>query len=82
MLWTQLGLVANVTLLVAYLAIAKSVLLPLARSGQLWKNALGLSTGLIFFTCGIGHFIHAEHTLRLVWAHGWDHGDIDVHLGI
>ena len=77
-----MGLLANVTLMVAYLAIARSILFPLARTGQLWSNALGLSTGLIFFTCGIGHVIHVEHTLRLIADHGWAHGGIDIHLGL
>jgi hypothetical protein len=31
MIWNQLGLLANVTLMVAYLAIARSILFPLAR---------------------------------------------------
>jgi len=82
MLWNQIGLFANVVLTIAYLAIARSILLPLARTGQLWRNHLGFATGLIFFTCGIGHVIHAEHTIRMVLAHGWANGDIDWHLGL
>ena len=82
MVWNQIGLFANVVLTIAYLAIARSILLPLARTGQLWRNRLGFSTGLIFFTCGIGHVIHVEHTARLVLAHGWMHGAIDWHLGL
>ncbi|MDP1820386.1 MAG: hypothetical protein Q8K58_10940 [Acidimicrobiales bacterium] len=48
MITSQMGLLADVVLTVAYLAIAHSVLFPLARNGQLWRNRLGTSTGLIF----------------------------------
>ena len=82
MVWSQVGALANVVLTVAYIAIAHSILWPLARAGQLWKNVLGLMTGLIFFSCGVGHAIHAEHTLRLVLTGGWGAADIDWHLGL
>jgi diguanylate cyclase (GGDEF)-like protein/PAS domain S-box-containing protein len=81
-MWSQVGAVANVALTVSYLAIATSILLPLTRTGQLWRNRLGLFTGLIFFSCGIGHAIHAEHTIRMVIAHGWDSAGSDWHLGV
>lgn len=82
MIWSELGIFANVTLLVAYLAIATSILWPLARTGQLWRNQLGLTTGIIFFSCGIGHAIHADHTIRLVIESGWSASDGDWHLGV
>ena len=81
-MWSQVGAVANVALTVSYLAIATSILLPLTRTGQLWANRLGLFTGLIFFSCGIGHAIHAEHTIQTVIADGWDSAGSDWHLGV
>ena len=82
MVWSQLGAIANVTLTVAYLAIARSVLWPLARTGQLGRNHLGLATGMIFFSCGVGHAIHAEHTFRIVVTEGWAHTGLDWHLTV
>jgi diguanylate cyclase (GGDEF)-like protein/PAS domain S-box-containing protein len=78
--WSVLGTVANVVLLVAYLAISSAILWPLAHTGQLWRNRLGLTTGAIFLSCGVGHGIHAEHTLRVVLAEGWGHTGLDWHL--
>lgn len=78
--WGQLGVAANVALTAAYIAIAASILVPLARTGQLFRNRLGLFTGLIFFSCGIGHAIHAEHAIANVVADGWGAAGIDGHL--
>ena len=80
MIWSQFGLAANFALTIAYLAIATSILLPLARTAQLWKNHLGFATGLIFFSCGIGHFIHFEHSMRVLVSSGWDAVNLDWHL--
>lgn len=80
--WNQVGAGANVALMVAYLAIATSILWPLASTGQLGRNRLGLTTGMIFFSCGVGHAIHAEHTIRLVLESGWGAVGGDWHLGV
>jgi diguanylate cyclase (GGDEF)-like protein/PAS domain S-box-containing protein len=82
MAWSQLGVFANGVLTVAYMAITVSILLPLARTGQLWRNRLGLSTGLIFFTCGVGHAIHVEHAVHAIVQGGWGATDFDWHLGV
>lgn len=81
MIWSQLGLGANLALTIAYLAIAVSILLPLAHTGQLWRNHLGGMTGMIFFSCAVGHAIHFEHEARHLVAGGWSAVDIDWHLG-
>jgi diguanylate cyclase (GGDEF)-like protein/PAS domain S-box-containing protein len=80
MMWSQMGLVANLALTACYMAVAWSILRPLADTGQLWRNRLGLFTGLIFFTCSVGHGIHADHSIRLLLTGGWDAVDIDWHL--
>jgi diguanylate cyclase (GGDEF)-like protein/PAS domain S-box-containing protein len=80
MVWGEVGTVANVVLLVAYLAIAQSILWPLATTGQLYKNRLGCMTGLIFFSCGIGHAIHVDHAVRGALHGGWSSAGIDWHL--
>lgn len=60
MLW-QVSALGAVVIAVAYFAIAAAVLRPLARTGQLRSNRLGTATGLIFFSCGVGHALHAAH---------------------
>ena len=82
MTWSHLGVFANLALTIAYLAVATSILWPLARTGQLWRNHLGLATGMIFFSCAVGHGIHADHTLRLVLTSGWESSGVDWHLGV
>lgn len=59
----QLGLVVNAVILVTYLLISAAILVPLVRTQQLASNRLGVATGIIFFTCGIGHGFHALHLL-------------------
>jgi hypothetical protein len=57
----QAGLVVNAVILVTYLVISAAILVPLIRTQQLRTNRLGVATGIIFFTCGIGHGLHALH---------------------
>jgi len=59
----QIGLVVNAVILVTYLVISAAILVPLVRTQQLATNRLGVATGIIFFTCGIGHGFHALHLL-------------------
>jgi diguanylate cyclase (GGDEF)-like protein/PAS domain S-box-containing protein len=80
MVWGELGTAANVVLLIAYLAISRSILWPLAKTGQLGRNRLGMMTGLIFLSCGVGHAIHVDHAVRGVLHGGWADTGIDVHL--
>jgi signal transduction histidine kinase len=62
MTW-QIGLVANTVIMAAYLAISVSIVLPLARSGQLRINPLGGATAAIFFSCAVHHGAHSVHML-------------------
>ncbi|TQN44116.1 PAS domain S-box-containing protein/diguanylate cyclase (GGDEF)-like protein [Blastococcus colisei] len=64
MAW-QLSAVGSGVIAVAYFAIAVAVFGPLTRTGQLRSNRLGTATGLIFFSCGVGHALHAVHLLPL-----------------
>ncbi len=58
-----LALLANVVLAFVYFTIAAVILGGLHRSGQLRTNHLGIATTAIFFSCGLGHTLHAEHFL-------------------
>lgn len=51
----QVGALANLVLLVVYLAIAFAIMIPLLRDGDLRDNQLGTATALIFLTCAVGH---------------------------
>ncbi|MEI5674238.1 MULTISPECIES: hypothetical protein [unclassified Nocardioides] len=59
----QIGLVANGIIMVAYLLISISIVVPLARSGQLRTNPLGGATAAIFFSCAVHHGAHTIHML-------------------
>ena len=59
----QLGFTVNAVILTTYLIISASILVPLVRTQQLLTNRLGVATGVIFFTCGIGHGLHATHLI-------------------
>jgi diguanylate cyclase (GGDEF)-like protein/PAS domain S-box-containing protein len=66
-----LGIAANLIIACAYFAISFLVLNGLRRGGQLRSNRLGLATGAIFFSCGLGHAIHFEHGLVGYMAFDW-----------
>ncbi|WNV75584.1 EAL domain-containing protein [Geodermatophilus sp. DSM 44513] len=68
----QLSAVGGGVIAVAYLAISVAVFAPLARSGQLLSNRLGTATGLIFFSCAVGHALHVVHLLPLPGAEAHD----------
>jgi len=59
----MVGAAANGALTAAYLVIAFHILLGVARAGHWRANPLGLATGLIFFTCGVGHGEHFAHII-------------------
>ncbi len=67
--WWQIGLAANAVLFVAYMGITTAILRPLAATKQLRTNRLGLATGIIFFSCGVGHLFHGLHLAGLDGAH-------------
>ena len=62
MTW-QIGFLANTVIMVAYLSISISIVVPLARSGQLRTNPLGGATAAIFFSCAVHHGAHPIHML-------------------
>lgn len=55
--------IASGVILVAYLAIAFRILGGVTRAGEWHNNPLAVATGLIFFTCGVGHGLHLVHLL-------------------
>jgi len=57
----QLATIANTAIAAAYFAIAWLIGSGLARTNQVATNRLGLATALIFFSCGMGHGLHATH---------------------
>ena len=57
----QIGAAANAGIMIAYFGISAVILGSLVKSGQLRSNRLGTATGIIFFTCGVGHGIHLFH---------------------
>ena len=52
-------LLANLVIMVAYTAIMVSIVVPVHRAGQLRSNKLATTTALIFFSCAVGHGLHA-----------------------
>ena len=60
----QFAVAANVIVSLAYLAISYLVGSGLWVKGQLASNKLGAAVALIFFSCGIGHGLHAIHLLE------------------
>ena len=55
----QIFLLANVVITVAYASVTVSILVPVARAGQLRTNKLAGATAMIFFSCAVGHALHA-----------------------
>jgi hypothetical protein len=74
------GVATNGVIAAAYLAIAAIVFRGLIQTKQVTTNPLATATGVIFFTCGVGHGMHAVMAANLgmepgladyvVW--GWD----------
>ncbi|WP_250029456.1 hybrid sensor histidine kinase/response regulator [Paractinoplanes maris] len=64
----QVYLLGNLVIMVAYAAIMVAIIVPVARARQLWTNKLGVATAMIFFTCSVGHGLHAFMAIR-----GLDH---------
>ncbi len=65
-MWWQFELVVNLVISVAYLAISTLIAVPLVRTHQLRTNKLALATAAIFFSCSVGHGLHAlEHVFSI-----------------
>jgi len=62
-MWWQVGATANAVIAMAYVCIAYAIIRPLAQTGQVRSNKLGLATALIFFTCAVHHGTHTVHLL-------------------
>ncbi|BBH69411.1 hypothetical protein ACTI_60960 [Actinoplanes sp. OR16] len=60
----QLYLLGNLIIMVAYLAIMVAIVVPVSRAGQLRTNKLAVATAGIFFSCAVGHGLHALMVLR------------------
>ncbi|XVV08443.1 ATP-binding protein [Actinoplanes sp. CA-131856] len=71
----QLYLLANLVIMVAYAGIMVAIVVPVSREGQLRTNRLALATALIFFSCAVGHGLHAWTSYQATIAHtghvGW-----------
>ena len=57
---------ANAAISLAYLAISLLIVVPTARSRELGSNKLALATALIFFSCSVGHGLHAVQPMLAV----------------
>ncbi|MGQ0630706.1 MAG: response regulator [Sporichthyaceae bacterium] len=60
---TSVSMLANALVALAYFGISGVILIPLLRSGQFRRNRLGAATAVIFFTCAVGHLLHAAGPL-------------------
>lgn len=60
----QVYLLGNLVIMVAYAAIMMAIIVPVTRARQLWTNKLGVATAMIFFTCSVGHGLHAYMAIR------------------
>jgi two-component system cell cycle sensor histidine kinase/response regulator CckA len=67
----QLYLLGNLVIMAVYLAIMVAIVVPVVRAGQHWTNKLATTTAMIFFSCAVGHGLHAVVSWRaLVLAPG------------
>ena len=64
----QLFLLGNLVIMTAYAAIMVAIVVPVWRAGQLRSNKLAVATALIFFSCAVGHGLHALSTYRGIIA--------------
>lgn len=62
----HLLLLANSVVSAAYFAITYAILAPLVRAGEVRRNRLGTATAAIFFSCAMGHGLHALHAGSLL----------------
>ncbi|MEU4241681.1 ATP-binding protein [Actinoplanes sp. NPDC026619] len=69
----QLLLLGNLVIMVAYAAIMVAIVVPVSRAGQLRSNKLAVATAMIFFSCAVGHGLHALTIYRSIVDHGGAH---------
>lgn len=74
MTWWLVGSLGSATVAVSYFAISAAILVPLVRAGQVRSNRLGTATSAIFFTCAVGHALHAVHPWLPFAGIGHDEG--------
>ncbi|WP_240670560.1 hybrid sensor histidine kinase/response regulator [Actinoplanes solisilvae] len=60
----QVFLAANLVIMVAYAAITVAIVVPVLQTGQLRTNKLATATAMIFFSCSLGHGLHAVMALQ------------------
>ena len=61
--WALAEIVANTVVSAAYFGISGAIAVPLIQSGQIRRNRLGAATAAIFFSCAVGHGLHALHVV-------------------
>ncbi|GAA2484295.1 hybrid sensor histidine kinase/response regulator [Winogradskya humida] len=64
----QWALVGNIVIACAYAAITVAIVVPVVRAGQLRTNRLAVATAMIFFSCAVGHALHAATYWQAAWA--------------
>ena len=69
----QVFLLANIVIMVAYAAITVAIVVPVTRAGQLRTNKLAGATALIFFSCAVGHGLHAVMAISAITANPMSH---------
>jgi PAS domain S-box-containing protein len=62
----QIYLLGNLVIMVAYASIMVAILVPVWRAGQLRTNKLAVATSMIFFSCAVGHGLHALMAYRAI----------------
>ncbi|MFF5079401.1 PAS domain S-box protein [Actinoplanes sp. NPDC000266] len=70
----QLFLLCNLVIMVAYASIMVAIVVPVAKAGQLRTNKLATATALIFFSCTVGHGLHAVMAYRMAVQPTLSHG--------
>ncbi|MBL7258736.1 hybrid sensor histidine kinase/response regulator [Paractinoplanes lichenicola] len=69
----QLYILGNLVIMVAYASIMTAILVPVTRAKQLWSNKLAVTTAMIFFSCAVGHGLHAFMAIRAQQEDGHSH---------
>ncbi|GAB2578616.1 hybrid sensor histidine kinase/response regulator [Paractinoplanes abujensis] len=69
----QLYILGNLVIMVAYASIMTAILVPVIRAKQLWSNKLAVTTSMIFFSCAVGHGLHAFMAIRASQDGGHGH---------
>ncbi|MDI6101757.1 PAS domain S-box protein [Actinoplanes sp. NEAU-A12] len=64
----RMFLLANLVIMVAYAAIMVLIVVPVYRAGQLRSNKLATATAVVFFSCSVGHGLHAVMAFQALAA--------------